>query len=128
MAHSSTLTGGVSESIAQAMFMRHGFSVFTSLVPEAYDLIVGGKDAEGNNEMFTVQVKTLKIRHDREGQLVVKGAGGDRKPYSKSDVDYLFGVHLPTNTGFLIPNTEQVEYWAKDFETARKKWTEFTLK
>ena len=65
MAHSSTLTGGVSESIAQAMFLRHGFSVYNTVVPEPYDLVVGGKDADGNNEMFTVQITTLKIRHDR---------------------------------------------------------------
>lgn len=127
MAHESTRIGGASEALAQAMFLQNGFSVFTSVVPEVYDLIVIGKDDEGTNVPFTVQVKTIKIRHDREGQLVVNGSNKGGKPYPAIDVDYLFGVHVPTSTGFLIPNNEQVEYWAKDFEVARSKWTEFTL-
>lgn len=127
MAHESTLVGGISESIATAMFLANGFSVFHAVVPEVYDLVIYGKDTEGNNVSFTVQVKTIKIRTDREGQLVVKGANSNGEPYSKKDVDYIFGVHLPSKTGYLIPNNEQSEYWAKDFETAAIKWTEFTL-
>ena len=127
MAHESTLTGGISEQLAIAMFMAHGFNVFTAIVPDVYDLIVDGTDENGEHHRFTVQVKTLKIRGDRGGELVVKGCNADGKPYRKKDVDYLFGVHLPSNTGFLIPNNEQSEYWAKDFETAREKWTEYTL-
>lgn len=127
MAHESTLTGGVSETIAQAIFLQNGFSVFTAVVPEVYDLIVVGKDTDGNNVSFTVQVKTIKIRTDREGQIVVKGSNAFGKPYAKADVDYIFGINLETNTGYLIPNNEQVEYWAKDFETARSKWTEYKL-
>lgn len=127
MAHESTLTGGKSELIAAAMFLSNGFSVFNAVVPEVYDLIVVGKDDEGENVVFTVQVKTVKIRSDREGQVVIKGCNSDGKPYSKKDVDYIFGVHLASNTGYLIPNNEQSEYWAKDFETARTKWTEYTL-
>lgn len=127
MAHESTLTGGISESLATAMFLSNGFSVFNAVVPEVYDLIVVGKDDEGHNVSFTVQVKTVKIRSDREGQVVIKGANSNGEPYSKKDVDYIFGVHLASNTGYLIPNNEQSEYWAKDFETARTKWTEYML-
>lgn len=127
MAHKSTLTGGVSESIAAAMFLANGFSVATALVPELYDMIVTGKDEAGDDVRFTVQVKTIKVRSDREGQLVVRGANASGIPYSEKDVDYILGVHLPTSTGFLIRNSEQSEYWAANMETARKKWTELRL-
>ena len=127
MAHESTNIGGAAESIAKAIFLMNGFSVAEMVVPEPYDLIVGGKDEEGNAVRFTVQVKTLKIRNDRAGELVVRGAAKDGTPYSAKEVDYLFGVDLRNNVGYLIRNSEQSEYWSKDFETARTKWTELRL-
>lgn len=127
MANDAQLVGGTSEAIAQAMFLKNGFIVATTVIPEPYDLIVFGKDDVSVSKPFTVQVKTIKIRSDRDGSLVVKGTGSDGKPYSKKDVDYIFGVHLPTVTGFLIPNNCQTEYWSKDLETARKRWTEYIL-
>ena len=127
MAHESTNIGGAAESIAKAIFLMNGFSVAEMVVPEPYDLIVGGKDEEGNAVRFTVQVKTLKIRNDRAGELVVRGAAKDGTPYSAKEVDYLFGVDLRHNVGYLIRNNEQSEYWSKDFETARNKWTELRL-
>lgn len=125
MAHESTLTGGVSEALASAMLMEKGFSVFTALAPEAYDLIAVGTAEDGTKESFRIQVKTVKVRNDREGQLVVRGANQKGVPYSKQDVDYLFGVH--GTKGYLIPNNQQVEYWSMDEEAAAEKWTEFTL-
>lgn len=125
MAHESTLVGGISESIATALFMSRGMSVFVAAVPEVYDLIVIGDTEDGSKEMFRVQVKTIKIRNDREGQIVVRGANQSGTPYSKKDVDYIFGVYK--NVGYLIPNREIGEYWARDFETAAEKWTEFRL-
>ena len=127
MAHESTNIGGAAESIAKAIFLMNGFSVAEMVVPEPYDLIVGGKDEEGNAVRFTVQVKTLKIRNDRAGELVVRGAAKDGTPYDPKEVDYLFGVDLRHNVGYLIRNNEQSEYWSKDFETARTKWTELRL-
>ena len=127
MAHESTNIGGAAESVAKAIFLMNGFSVAEMVVPEPYDLIVGGKDGNGDAVRFTVQVKTLKVRNDREGQLVVRGASQDGTPYSKQEVDYLFGVDLRNNVGYLIRNSEQSEYWSKDLETARNKWTELRL-
>lgn len=127
MAHESTNIGGAAESIAKAIFLMNGFSVAEMVVPEPYDLIVGGKDEEGNAVRFTVQVKTLKIRNDRAGELVVRGAAKDGTPYDPKEVDYLFGVDLRHNVGYLIRNNYQSEYWSKDFETARTKWTELRL-
>lgn len=127
MAHESTNIGGAAESIAKAIFLMNGFSVAEMVVPEPYDLIVGGKDDNGDAVRFTVQVKTLKVRNDREGQLVVRGASQDGTPYSKQEVDYLFGVDLKNNVGYLIRNNEQSEYWSKDVDTARVRWTELRL-
>lgn len=127
MAHESTNIGGAAESVAKAIFLMNGFSVAEMVVPEPYDLIVGGKDDNGDAIRFTVQVKTLKVRNDREGQLVVRGASQDGTPYSKQEVDYLFGVDLKNNVGYLIRNNEQSEYWSKDVDTARVRWTELRL-
>ena len=79
MANEAQLIGGTSEAIAQAMFLKNGFSVATTVIPEAYDLIVFGKDNEMLSKPFTVQVKTVKIRSDRDGSLVVRGSGSDGK-------------------------------------------------
>lgn len=125
MAHVSSLTGSISESLAAAMLMENGFSVFTSLVPEAYDLIAVGTLEDGKKETFRIQVKTIKIRNDREGQIVVRGANQKGVPYSTDDVDYLFGIY--GTRGYLIPNNNQVEYWSSNFEAAANKWTEFKL-
>lgn len=127
MAHESTNIGGAAESVAKAIFLMNGFSVAEMVVPEPYDLIVGGRDDNGDAIRFTVQVKTLKVRNDREGQLVVRGASQDGTPYSKQEVDYLFGVDLKNNVGYLIRNNEQSEYWSKDVDTARVRWTELRL-
>lgn len=127
MASESQLIGGVSETIAQALFLKNGFSVATTVVPEPYDLIVYGKDLNGVSQPFTVQVKTIFTRRDRDNYLVVKGAGSDGKPYSKKDVDYILGVHQETSTGYLIENNEQTEYWTKNLETAGERWTKFML-
>src|SRR5699024_12066493 len=126
-AHESTRRGGVSEALAHAMFLANGFSVFTSVVPESADLIVVGKGEDGKNRTFTVQVKTLKIRRDREGHLVVKGASSDGLAYSIDEVDYILGVHFPTHTAFLIQNNCQTDYCLKNWDTATKKWTKFKL-
>src|SRR5699024_3426607 len=75
------------------LLMSKGFSVFTALAPETYDLICVGTDENGDKEIFKVQVKTVKIRNDREGQLVIRGANKSGVPYSKQDVDYILGVH-----------------------------------
>lgn len=125
MAHESSLVGSVSESVAAAILMDNGFSVFTALVPESYDLIAVGTNEDGTKSFFKIQVKTVKIRNDREGQLVIKGTNGSNKPYSTDDVDYLFGVY--GTLGFLVPNSSKTEYWCNDFESARQKWTEYKL-
>lgn len=127
MASEMQLVGGVSETIAQALFLKNGFSVATTVVPEPYDLIVYGKDSQGISHPFTVQVKTIFTRRDRDNYLVVKGAGSDGRPYSKKDVDYILGVHQETSTGYLIENNEQTEYWTKNLETAEEKWTKYEL-
>src|SRR5699024_12629101 len=51
----------------------------------------------------------------------------DGTPYDPKEVDYLFGVDLRNNVGYLIRNNEQSEYWSKDLETARTKWTVLRL-
>src|SRR5699024_1690162 len=125
MAHSSTLTGGVSESVAAALLMSKGFSVFTALAPETYDLICVGTDGNGDKEICKVQVKTVKIRNDREGQLVIRCGNMRGVTYSKLDVDYILGVH--GTRGWLVENREVGEYWSQSFEADSEKWTELRL-
>lgn len=108
------------------MFTKRGFNVFTSIIPEAYDMVITS-DHDGMNEMSTVQVKTLRYRHDREGQLVITGSTNDGIPYSKDVVDYILGVDVDNGVGYLVKNTELREYWATSHEAASNKWIKLTV-
>lgn len=129
MAHKSSLIGGASESLAKAIFMANGFTVFEPVVPEPYDIIVFTQSHNSKKISFSIQIKTIKWRKDGdyESRMVIRGAPNSGIPYSKDDVDYILGIDLQSAKGYLIPNNEQLEYTAINTEVAKSKWTELTL-
>jgi len=93
-----------------------GYEVAKPLVPEVYDFLA--RDPL-NGESYRIQVKTLRIRSDRDNALVVYAKRGDGKPYTKEDVDYIVGVD--GNRAFMFECEGHSEYWSTE-QTAKKRW------
>ncbi|SET42779.1 hypothetical protein SAMN05216389_11136 [Oceanobacillus limi] len=80
-------------------------------------------------EWHTFQCKTIRIRGDRNNELVVYAKNGKGQPYSKSDADYIIGVLAEdgeTPRVFYFENEEKGEYWASE-QSAVKRWVELPI-
>lgn len=121
MAHQTQVTGAISElTAAKALMEGLGYEVSRPLVAEVYDLLA--RDP-ANNEYYRVQVKTLRIRADRDNALVVFARKGNGQPYSPDECDYILAVD--GNRAFMFECTGQAEYWATE-TSASKRWIELT--
>lgn len=102
--------------------MANGWDVNIPVAVEAYDLVATDPI---DNKMKKIQVKTMKVRRDMNGRLVVKGAKANGKPYSRDEAEYIaciYGTHL-----FLVDNTEQTEYTAANVGEAKARWRTLRL-
>jgi hypothetical protein len=121
MAHETQITGAISELVAAKLMMEGmGWEVAKPLVPEVYDFLA--RDPI-NGSAHRVQVKTLRIRTDRDNQLVVYAKKGNGKPYTPDEIDYIVGVD--GNRAFMFECTGLTEYWSTE-TTAKKRWIELT--
>lgn len=119
MAHETQVIGAISELTAAKLLMESlGYEVARPLVPEVYDLLA--RDP-ANGESYRIQVKTLRIRHDRDDALVVYGKKGNGKPYTPDECDYIIGVD--GSRAFMFECTGLGEYWSTE-QTAKKRWIE----
>ena len=119
MAHETSIIGAISELTAAKLMMESmGWEVAKPLVPEAYDFLT--RDPINGNA-YRVQVKTLRIRTDRDNALVVYTRKGNGLPYTKEDTDYIIGVDK--NRAFMFECTGQTEYWSTE-QSAKKRWIE----
>lgn len=117
MANENINIGAHSELRAQMALLANGYEVAKPIAPESYDLTV--RDPRTGRH-FRVQVKTARVRPDRDGAIVVYAKKSNGEPYTRADCDYLIGV---TETGvYLIENRELGEYWATP-ENIAEKWT-----
>ena len=120
MAHISSVVGGISELTAARALMSVGYEVAWPDVAESYDIVA--KDPH-NKRWYTFQVKTVKVRDDRGGALVVYTRKSNGAPYPKSEVDYFLAIN--GDTVYMFENTEQGEVWATE-TSASKRWIELT--
>lgn len=121
MAHHTQVTGALSElTAAKALMEGLGYEVSRPLVPEVYDLLA--RDP-ANNQYYRVQVKTLRIRADRDNALVVFARKGNGQPYTTDDCDFIIGVD--GQRAFMFECAGQAEYWATE-TSASKRWIELT--
>jgi hypothetical protein len=97
-----------------------GYEVAKPLVPEVYDFLA--RDPV-NGKAYRIQVKTLRIRADRDNALVVYARKGNGNAYTKDEVDYIVGVD--GNRAFMFECTGFAEYWATE-TSAGKRWIELT--
>jgi hypothetical protein len=126
MAHISEVVGAYSELTAQLALIANGYKVSRPSMAEPYDL--KAEDPLSGAEL-KVQVKTIRKRTDRNGELVVYATNGSGKGYAKSDVDVFIGVlgcegEVPRV--FMFENREIKEYWASEAR-AVERWVELSL-
>lgn len=97
-----------------------GWEVAKPIVPEVYDYLC--RDPL-NGQTARVQVKTLRIRKDRDNALVVYARKGNKEAYTKEDTDYIVGVDLEGNRAFMFECEGYSEYWSTE-QSAAKRWIE----
>ncbi|MEH7521724.1 hypothetical protein V7149_00355 [Bacillus sp. JJ1503] len=119
MAHETQIIGAISELTAATRMMETlGWEVAKPLVPEVYDFLA--RDP-ANGQSYRVQVKTLRIRADRDNALVVYARKGNGQPYTADDCDYIIGVD--GTRAFMFECVGHAEYWSTE-QTAKKRWIE----
>lgn len=105
LAHETVTKGRHSELLAQTALLANGWQVSEPIAPEPYDLVarepISGK-------WFTIQVKTARIREDRNGAIVVNAKKGNGTAYTLADTDLFIGVL--GNDVFMFKNRELGEY------------------
>jgi hypothetical protein len=121
MAHSTQITGAVSELTAAKLLMETlGYEVAKPLVDEVYDFLA--RDPV-NGKAYRIQVKTLRIRADRDNALVVMARKGNGNAYTKDEVDYIIGVD--GNRAFMFECRNKSEYWSTE-QTAKERWIDLS--
>ena len=107
MAFETLTTGRLSELVATTALLANGWEVAEPVCPEVFDLVV---KSPRNGKWYQAQVKTVKQRTDRAGELVIPARKNNGTVYSKADADLIVGVH--GQDVYLIANRECGEYWS----------------
>lgn len=119
MAHSTQITGAISELTAAKLMMEtQGWEVAKPLIDEVYDFLA--RDPI-NGKAYRIQVKTLRIRADRDNALVVYARKGNGNAYTKEEVDYIVGVD--GNRAFMFECVGHAEYWSTE-QSCKTRWIE----
>lgn len=118
MAHESMVTGALSEHFAAIALLNAGYEVSKPVLPEVYDFSI--RDPLNGNH-YRVQVKTLRIRADRDNALVVMAKKGNGEAYTTEDTDYIIGVDLVNQRCYMFECRGCSEYWSTE-ETAKTRW------
>ena len=106
--------------------MANGWRVHTSDTEEAYDILATDPLS---GQHVKVQVKTIKQRDDRRGDLVVYARRGNGTAYDYSEADYFVGVwavdgEIPRV--YMFENRLLTEYWAREADSTNR-WIEMPL-
>lgn len=101
------MTGAYSELLAEAALLANGFEVARPIAPEPYDMITRNPVT---GDYQRIQVKTVRVREDRGGVLVVYARRANGEPYSTDDCDMFVGVH--GDDVYIFQNRGLSEYWS----------------
>lgn len=125
-AHISEVVGKYSELAARLALLANGWTVHQSETDEAYDILaqdpVSGYYAR-------IQVKTIRQRMDRGGDLVVYAKKGNGTIYDLADADYIIGVWViegEVPRVYMFENRCLTEYWCGEARAA-ERWVELPL-
>lgn len=126
IAHISEAVGTYSELIAQAALLANGWRVHESKTAEPYD-ILATDPVSGDH--VKIQVKTIRQRMDRGGDLVVYAKKGNGTAYDRADADYIIGVWAAEGENprvYMFENRLLGEYWASEAR-ASERWVELPI-
>lgn len=125
-AHISEITGKYSELAARLALLANGWTVHQSETDEAYDVLA---QDPVSGEYARIQVKTVRQRKDRGGDLVVYAKKGNGTTYGLADADYVIGVWAVAGAVprvFMFENRSLTEYWCAEAK-ASERWVELSL-
>lgn len=125
-AHISEVVGKYSELVAQLALLANGWRVHESKTAEAYDILATDPVS---GEFAKIQVKTIRQRMDRGGDLVVYAKKGNGTAYDRADADLIIGVWVIEGEAprvFIFENRLCGEYWASEAR-ASERWIELPL-
>ena len=100
--------------------MANGYEVAEPVVAEPYDLLFRKKD---DKRTYRAQVKTCRVRDDREDAIIVYAKKNNGDVYTKKDCDYIIGV-LDDDV-YIFDCRGIGEYWVTE-NTIKKNWTRLT--
>lgn len=125
-AHITEVVGTYSELIAQAALLANGWRIHESKTAEAYDILATDPLSGAH---VKVQVKTIRQRMDRGGDLVVYAKKGNGTTYDHSEADYIVGVWAQDGVVprvYMFENRLIGEYWASEAR-ASERWVELDI-
>jgi hypothetical protein len=126
LAHVTEITGRYSELIAKAALLANGWTIHESVTDEAYDILATDPVS---GQHVKIQVKTIRQRHDRAGELVVYAKKGNGTAYDRADADYIVGVWAADGEiprVYMFENRMLGEYWASE-ASAAERWVELPI-
>ena len=106
--------------------LANGWTVHTSETDEAYDILATDPV---NKAHVKIQVKTIRQRFDRGGDLVVYAKKGNGTTYDRADADYIVGVWAADGEiprVYMFENRMLGEYWASEAR-ASERWVELPI-
>lgn len=106
--------------------MANGWTVHQAETAEAYDILA--RDPL-TGEFAKIQVKTVRQRDDRGGDIVIYAKKGNGTTYDRSEADYIVGVwavdgEIPRV--YMLENRMCGEYWASEAR-ASERWVELSI-
>ena len=126
IAYITETVGRYVELIAQSALLANGWQVHESQTKEAYDALIMSPE---DGRIYKVQIKTIRKRDDRRGELVVYAKKGNGTTYDLAEADYIIGV-LALNGEipkvYMFPNSLIGEYWCAE-SRVNERWTELPL-
>ncbi|TCM89646.1 hypothetical protein EV294_112111 [Paenibacillus sp. BK033] len=120
------MTGKYSEMAARLALLANGWTVHTADTDEAYDILATDPLS---GQHVKIQVKTIRQRMDRGGDLVVYAKKGNGTTYDRADADYIVGVWAVDGEVprvYMFENRMIGEYWASEAR-ASERWVELSI-
>jgi hypothetical protein len=121
MAHETITKGRHSELLAQTALLANGWSVSEPIAPEPFDLVAR---APGSTEWQRIQIKSARVRDDRNGEIVCYTRKNNGKVYDLDDCDLFIAV-LNSDV-YMFANRSISEYWVTPSNIG-EKWTKLDI-